>query len=396
MNQHKRLTFKIADGVNDYEPEVISDKLQFLQVNNLDARLARLITSKGYSLFQNLSLAAGDVVTGFGYYTLSSRQYSNFYAFTKTKIFWLNFETELFDTTPIHTFAVPSSSPPVVIPWYDSMYVTNQSWPYVQIRYKTVTAVPDAPKARYGIVANSHAMLGNVSDVTTKGLARVRWSDLDAPESFILDPLQSEADFFDLEPGSLQITGMSYQRGSPIIYTQNDLWAASYRGFPESFKFEPIIPGLGNLFHDAVIRNKDVDYFISSDNIYELNGFQPVQIGDAIFKRFINDVKISSDTSVKGYLDSRKDQVFWVYTANDDSIKSIVYNYKEKKWTERDAQDITAWYDTPRVSFRGFKVINAYSALPADKINSASDLIDDPDAGFPMVIPQLVGTRVDI
>ena len=392
MSQHARKTFKLADGINVYDPEVVSDTLQFLELYNIDARLGRLITSKGYSLFQDLTLDEGEKVIGFGYYTLSNRQFTNFYCFTSKHIFWFDFEAGAFQDTPIYTFAVECFTPPVILPWYDSMYVTNQRWPYVFIKHKTVTVVTSALKARYGLVANSHVMLGNVSDASTKALARVKWSDIDAPEDFELNPNESEADFFDLEPSSLQITGMSYQRGSPLIYSQNDLWAASYRGFPESFKFEPIIPGLGNIFHDAVIHNKDVDYFISADNIYELNGFQPTPIGDKIFKRFIDDVQITNDTSVRGYLDSRKDQVFWVYLDNDDNLRSIVYNYKERRWTERDAQDLSAWFDTPRVSFRGFKVINDYNAMPADKINDQSDLIDDPDAGFPLVLPQLAGT----
>lgn len=395
MSVHKSHPFVLREGIDAYGPEVSSDKLSFAQLRSVEPRLARLFAARGYEIFNDIGLSAGDRITGFGYYTLSNRQFSNVYAFSRTSIYWFDFEAGAFSATAIYTSFPASDDPPVVIPWFDCMYVTKFGGKYVKVERTVTTEIAGAPSGRYGILANSHAMLANVTENMSASLARIRWSDLDAPESFILNPLESEADFFDLEATSQEITGLSYQRGSPLAYSISDVWIGSYLGFPASFRWEPLFPGLGNIFHNAVVRNKEVDYFIGADNIYAINGLQVNPIGDEIFERFINDVKIVARTSVRGYIDTRKTQVFWVYTNNDDELWSIVYNYKEAKWSERDPQDISAWFDTPRVMFRGYNVIDDYDSVSDDIIDDQSELIDDPDAGFPLRLPQLSGGLSD-
>lgn len=390
MTTHIPRQFKLVEGVDAYNPDVVQDVLTFVYLNNVDPRLGRLWASKGYASFQNLALSAGDKIISFGYYQLPSRQFNDFYAFSKTKVFWFDFSTGLFNTTPIYTGFYSSDDPYVLIPWYGALYVTKPFSPYVKLEHKTVTVISNELSARYGILANSHAYFGSVNDGVTNHLGRVRWSDLDDPESIAFDAQTSEADFFDLEPDSRQITGLSYQRGSPLVYAENNIWAGTSVGFPGGFRHDPLFPGIGNIFHNAVVRNKEVDFFIAQDNIYALNGLQLEPIGDSIFDRFIASVKIVSDTSVRGYIDSRKDQVFWVYTKTDDSMWSIVFNYKEKKWSERDPQSLTGWIDSPRVALRGYDAIDDIATV----IDDVATMIDDPAAGYPVVLPQLGGTSL--
>lgn len=381
--KEQKLLYALNAGVDTYNPPIVGTALQFVNLLDLEPRLNRLFTSRGFSQFQDLS----DPILGFGHYSLSNYRFSNFYAFSKTSIYRFDFSAEEFDETPIYSGFPSTNDPYVVLPWYNCLYVTKPGAKYVKVAAKTATEVADAPSARYGIIANSHAYLGNISDQSSRNFLQLRWSDLDAPESFDYDPEQSEADFFDLEPPSFEITGISYQRGSPLAYTESVIWIGQYDGFPGSFSHRPLFPGLGSIFHNSVVSFKEIDYFIGPDNIYRLNGFQVESIGDQIWERFINDVKIESTTIVPGYINARKDQVFWVYKRNDDSFHSIVYNYKENKWSERDPQQLTAWIDTPRVIFRGFDVIDDIS----DTINDVDDLIDDPNAGYPLVLPQLAG-----
>lgn len=390
MTSHVPRQFRLTEGVDAYNPDVIEKDLVFAYLNNVDPRLGRLWASKGYASFQNLALSGSDRIISFGSYQLASRQYNDLYAFSRTKVFWFNFSTGLFDTTPIYTSFYSSDDPYVLIPWYGALYVTKPLSPYVRLQHKTATVISNALSARYGLLANSHAYFASVNDGVTNHLGRIRWSDLDDPESIEFDAQSSEADFFDLEPDSRQITGVSYQRGTPLVYAENNIWGGTPIGFPGGFRHDPLFPGIGNIFHNAVIRNKEVDFFIAQDNIYALNGLQLEPIGDAIYDRFINSVKISSDTSVRGYIDSRKDQVFWVYTKTDDSLWSIVYNYKEKKWSERDPQSLTAWWDSPRVAMRGYDAIDDIATL----IDNVATMIDDPAGGYPVVLPQLGGTSL--
>lgn len=400
MSTHVNKQFRTADGVNAYDPELVASELVFFYLTNVEPRLGRLFSSRGYTQFQSLAavLAGGDELVGLAFYQLSTRSYANLYVFSKTSVYWFDFSTAQFNVTPIYTGFVSSLEPYVFLPWYDALYVTKLFSPYVRLERKTATVVEGAPSGRYGIVANSHAYLAGVHDGITSQLAQVRWSDLDAPDSFGFDAQASEADFFDLESDSMEITGLSYQRSSTIVYTPNTIWAGSYVGFPGGFRHDPIFPGLGAIFHDCVVRSKEVDYFIGPDNIYMLNGLQPVPIGDKIFERFIADVSVepsggASTVSVRGYLDPRKNHVFWVYPSIAHAgMWSIVYNYQEQKWSERSPQDIRGWLNSPRTALRGYDAIDDVSTI----INSASALIDNPLDGYPVVLPQLTacGTKV--
>lgn len=386
MNTHIGKQFVLDGGIDAYGPSLASDQLKFLYLDNLEPRFARLMATKGYELFQNLIVEIGESVIAFGYYQLSNRQFCNFYAFTETSIYWFDFATGLFNPTPIYTGFKFNLHRYVILPWFDCMYVTKFNDVYVKVERKTVTEI-DGPSARYGIIANSHAYLAGVGDRVTNQLARLRWSDLDDPESWDINPAESEADLFDLEPDSRQATGLSYQRGSPITYTENQIWIGRSVGFPGGFRHEPLFTGIGNIFHDSVVRNKEVDYFIGQDNFYELNGLQLVPIGDQVYERFRKQVRVTSNTSVPGYADSVRGQVFWNYTKNDGTEWSIVYNYIEKKWSERNSQGIEFFFDSPRGALRGYLTINETTSI----IDETDDLIDDPEAGFPFVFPQLVG-----
>jgi hypothetical protein len=393
---HEPLQFPLAQGLDLYSPALVGRDLQFVTLDNLEPRLNRIMATKGFSLRQAIAgMSATDRIIDFGYYSLNNRRFVNFYAFSKTRVYRYNFDTGAFITTPIYSGFYDSEVPYVILPWYDALYVTKPNSPLVKIQRDTVTVVANGFHARYGIIANSHLYFGSIGDSFDDYLARLRWSDLDAPENLVIDPNESEADLFDLEPDSGEITGISYQRGTPVVYTYDCLWAGRPIGFPGGFRHEPLIPGIGNIYHGGVIRNKELDFFIGKDNFYALNGLQVVPIGDLIWEYFVETISKDDSVTVRGFIDSRKFQVFWVYPDTDGNKRSVVYNYKEKKWSTRDSQNLTAFFDSPRTALRGYKVIDDYDQLPADLIDTASDLIDDPDAGFPEVLPQLAGTLDD-
>lgn len=385
MSIHAGTIYPLNQGVDLYNPPIASKELAFVQLLNIEPRLGRLFTSRGYGVFQDI--ASIDTIVGFGYYTLPNFNFANLYMFTSTSIYRYDFENEQFFDTPIYTSFPASLDRYVTFQWYDALYVTKPNAKYVKIQQAIVTEIAGAPFGRYGIVANSHVYMGNVGGISSRTFTRLQWSDLDAPELWELTPATSEADFYDLEPTNAYITGVSYQRGQPLVYSPTAITVGTPIGLPGGFRHDPLFPGLGSIFHYSVVQNKEIDYFIGPDNIYALNGFQPIEIGSPIWEWFIADVKIVDDTCVYGYVDSRKKQVFWVYTANDNAIRSIVFNYLENKWSVRDAQDLTAWFDSPRITFRGFQTIDEIDTI----IDTDASIIDDPDAGFPVIVPQLTG-----
>src|SRR5690606_13218796 len=88
----------------------------------------------------------------------------------------------------------------VILPWYDGLYVTKPHGKLIKIQHKTFKEIPKGPYAKYGIVANSHLYFANTGTNVSRSFTRVRWSDLDGPDLWDLDPESSEADFFDIEP----------------------------------------------------------------------------------------------------------------------------------------------------------------------------------------------------
>lgn len=382
--------FQLGGGVDKYNFPINSTTLSLLSLTNVEGRLGHLITSQGYALFQNLTLVGGDFITGFGFYQLANRQYYNFYAFTTTSVYAFDFSTGQFNPVPVFTGFSGSSDSYVILPWFGALYVTKLGNPYVKLVGKTFSIIPNAPWARYGIIAQNHVYLGGYSDELSgqNQLGGIRWGDLDAPESFVFNPSNSEADFILLDPDAGEITGVSFQRGQPIVYSRNNIEIGNYIGFPGGFQHQPLFPGLGNIFHDAVVRAKEIDYFIGEDNFYMLNGLQASAIGDNIFEFFINDVVKTPNTSVRGYLDTKKYQVFWVYpSVSRGGLWSVVYNYKEQVWCDRDPQGLTAWLNSPRTALQGFETIDEATQI----INTDSTIINN-DGIFPVLLPQFVGT----
>lgn len=390
--------FTLSGGVDRYDYPINSITLSLLTLTNVEGRLNHLLATKGYSLFETLALVGGDQIMGFGFYQLPNRQYHNFYAFTQTSVYKFNFSTGQFDTVPIFSGFPNTSDPYVILPWFGALYVTKLGAPYVKLTGKIATIVPDdqtggvIPWARYGIIAQNHVYLGGFFDGYQNQLGGIRWGDLDDPESFAFNSLASEADFFLLDPDAGEITGVSYQRGQPIVYSRNNIEIGNYIGFPGGFQHQPLFPGLGNIFHNAVVRLKEIDYFIGADNFYILNGLQTTAIGDNIFEFFINDVVNTIGTSVRGFSDTKKYQVFWVYNSiSHGGLWSVVYNYKEQVWCDRDPQGLTGWLDTPRPALQGFSVINDATQV----INTDATIINN-DGVFPVTLAQFIGAGVKI
>ena len=254
--------FPVNGGIQTYEPALSGKDLVFANLYNLEPRRQRLYVSTLLEDFSGDLAAVNDYVVGFGYYFVTGSQFANLYAVTKKAIYWFDFAAGTFQSAAIYTYAAESAVPPSFLADRDCLYVVRYEQPVVKLSYKSATVISTMPQARYGIVFNSHAFLANIGSVGGANLTKVQWSDLEVFEDFVVDPTQSEADFFELEPGLSEITGLSLQRGSGVIYATNAIWIATYEGFPGSFRLQPLFTGIGNIYHHAVVRAKELDYFI--------------------------------------------------------------------------------------------------------------------------------------
>ena len=379
-------TFPLNQSVDTYNPDITDQGLAFSRLKNIQPRLGRYMLPNGLELVQILG---DEPIIAFAHYTQPVDKYSSLYAITLTSIYFFDFSTGEFDETPIYTGFPEMDSPVMVVPWYDTVYVSKAQGKLIKLQANVAVEVENAPGARYGLSSNSHLMLAYLSDVTSEQPTTVRWSDLYLPESFEITS-DSEADLFELEPSDEEITGLSYQRGVNILYTRNSIWLARYYPLPTGYKFEPLFTGIGNIYHGAQLRIKEVDIFIGEDNFYMIDGLQLTAIGDRIWEFFNSTIdKENSNIVIRAILDTSRNEAYWIYPHVDGGTWSVVYNYKEDKWSDRDPLGVKAVLFL-KFPLRGFLVIDDIG----DTIDDVADMIDGDWQYFGFNFTDLVGAGI--
>lgn len=377
MSKFDEQIFRLDRGVDVYNPDVTQAELMFSRLRNLQPYRGRLVTARGFT--EAVQTLSGSVLV-FAFSTEPYSLYSSLFAITTTGIYTYDFVNDVFNTTAIYTW--PSGSPPVaVVSWYDRVYATKKGAGLIRLIGDVATVVPDAPGGRYLALSNSHLMVANLASGNQNYPNRVRWSDLYLPENFAVAE-DSEADYFELEPGDGEITGLSYQRGNNLIYTRVSVWIARYNALPIGYKFDTLYTDVGCNFHGGHVSVRERDYFIGVDNIYMIDGLQLVEIGDEIWKFFKEDCITNAST---GYLitrvDKEKHSIAWIYDKAGGVKWSIVYNYKERKWSDRDPMDVFASLYLP-YQLRGFIPIDDVVTNFDDPPNTTNMI--DGDWQFPL------------
>ena len=319
-----------------------------------------------------------ETVRMFGSYIQPYEQYSDLYAICDTKVFKYDFVTGTFIQSVLYTFN-SGNFPYCGVSWYDKFYISKRGAGLVRLKGNTATKIDGAPGARYMIVANSHLMMANLFSKSSAAPNQIQWSDLYDPENYDISDA-SEADFFELEPGDGEITGLTAQRSGQNIYTANSIWQGIYSN--GSFRFAVLYRGIGNAYHGGVIQVKDKDYFVDAEGFHCLDGQQVDNIGDETWKFFKATLKDNGPKTVlTPIVNIFTYELAWVYDHVDGYRWSVVYNYKEDKWSDRDPQDIyCSFFST--FPLRGFIPIDSILTI----INADTDIIDG-DWQFPGSAP---------
>lgn len=337
---HEETLFKINVGVDTYNADIaVGNSLQFKRLKNVQPFSGRLVTPAGLTLKQQLALLTP--ILGFVYYSEPISQTAHLFAVSTTKVYVFSFITGEFETAPVFNTLVNTLDIPCWTAWLDSAYMSKRNAGLLKMQNRSVTVVPNAPSGRYMIIADGHLMLLNtVSADGSSHPVRVQYSDLYEPEDWVVGPA-SEADAFELSPNDGEGTGLSYQRNMVMVYTRNRIWTARYtKGSEEvlgKFLFEVLYGSVGNVYHGALISVKEVDYFIGRDNFYSLDGSQLQEIGDPIWSFFKETLfNTNFQKSVTALADLTKHEISWTYDHVDGYRWSVVFNYKENKWSDRD------------------------------------------------------------
>lgn len=278
-----------------------------------------------------------ETVRMFGYFIQPYEQYSDMYAITDTEVFQYDFAADTFHVGSIYKFNV-GNFPYCGVSWYDKFYVSKRGAGLVRLKGNSATKIAGAPGGRYMIVANSHLMLANLFSKSSAAPNQIQWSDLYAPEDFVISSA-SEADFFELEPGDGEITGLTAQRSGQNVYTPNSIWQGVYSN--GAFRFAVLYRGIGNIFHGGVVQVKGVDYFVDQASFFKLDGQQVQDIGDPIWKFFQETmINLGPKSILSTVVNVGTNEIAWVYDHKDGFRWSVVYNYKEDKWSDKDPQDV--------------------------------------------------------
>ena len=357
MRTFVEVPFYLINGVDTYNPPLSGAELKFSRLKNFQPRRNRLSTVNGFEPQSTLNATGG--ILAIGSYTEPIEQISSLYAFSKTSVYVYNFLSNTFTAAPIYTDFNNDDERYVLIPWYDKLYATKLNSDTISLSAGAATVYSSIPAGRYGVCSNSHLMFANISTPGGKFPSRVQWSDLYNPTNFVIDT-DSEADYFDLEESDGECTGLSYQRGNTLVYSRSNIWIASYSN--GKYNFDVLYSGIGNVYHHAQVRVKEIDFFIGEDGIYTVDGLQLKSVGDPIWAFFSGDVANDWTLPVVGTVDAAHYEVFWTYTNKSGTKWQIVYNFKEDKWSDRDPQGEVCRYRFTK-PVRGFQTIDSFSTM---------------------------------
>lgn len=382
MNAKKEVIFTFTEGVDTKTPELVSAEFKLSRLENFMPVFSRIRTLFAHEEFLPLT---GEKVRALSFSFNLGFKTLNFYAITNGKVYRLEIGEGLVPSfNQIGTFTWTRDTTVSWASWDETIggtvYFTRDGTYLQKIQSGVVSEVAatwndgfDDLKlsAHYCAIVQNRLVLANIKTSADQFYSRrVQWSDLYNPEDFEV-VRGKEADFFDLESGNLEVTGLFNHRGYMTIFSRNSIWRASYLGYPKIFQFEPIYSDFGNIYHKAALSVKEVIYFIGDDNFYALDGFTPVPIGDEVWNVWKEVLANTTDDEIPAFADVFNNEVFWKFLRKGDSRYEdyrsadhywlIVFNYKERRWSFRSPDGIEALYSN-RYPLRSFQFIDQFHA----------------------------------
>jgi len=382
QSSFKELPFKLNVGMDSYDTGIAEQTLKLQELKNLYPKDNRLFTQRKQKLFQTITDNDPRRIVSFAYYVLDDQPVISLYALGMDHLYQWNTEDQTFNLMTAtgggtYTNDIRTYDPFASMQWEGVVYVTRLRQEILKLQNNivydnidtTVAADTHNLTARYMINAAGHMMLGYTNEGDLNQAVKIRWSDLNAPEDFrSTSLLGGESDSFEFPAENGFISGLTSQRGFTNVYLFNSIWRGRYTpgrtisGVLAPFTFDELFPGLGAVYHYSVAQVKDVDYFIGQDNVYKLDGLNPVEIGDEIWNFFESSHNnLAFGDSVYAHVNERDNEISWLYATNivGKTYWSIVYNYKEQKWSNRDPQNMFSAF-RPSITLKSFYVIDDF------------------------------------
>lgn len=181
--------------------------------------------------------------------------------------------------------------------------------------------IPTAPPFNGGIFISTTLQIlfcWGSSQQRSIGIERdpmlIRWSDLGDYTVFIAKTT-NQAGSFRIPIGSTIRGGMAVSNQS-LFWTDLDLWAANYAGFPLVFGFNKIGAGAGAISSHAMQQLRNGVYWMGPTNFYAYNASGvsviPCPVWDAIFQN----INTTYSANVRAMPNTGFNEVGWLYPSS--------------------------------------------------------------------------------
>ena len=193
--------------------------------------------------------------------------------------------------------------------------------------------------ARQCAIVRSQLFIGDVSDNDGYTPNRIRWSALNDPSDFAVSPT-TLSDFQDLKAstGKIQrVFGGEYG----LIFTERDVWRASWAGSPVAWQIEKTISDVGLFAPGGAVQWGNEVYFVTEDGFFSTSGSRLTPIGSRKINRtFLDNLKFEDVQRVTAAPFIGEQTIVWAYPTTASSSgtpnKLLMYNYANDTWAEGD------------------------------------------------------------
>jgi len=191
-------------------------------------------------------------------------------------------------------------------------------------------AISNAPSATGVLVTSDRIMMALGADGDPRNVA---WSDQE-DNTVWTDTVTNYAGSFPLQTSG-KIVCAKRINGGNLIFTDVDVWLASFVGQPLVYGFEKRGDGCGVISQGCVVVTDAATFWMGRNGFYSYNGFTtPVacEVQDYVF----SDINLTQASKVTAFHNSSFGEVWWFYcSANATEIdRCVVYNYRENHWNK--------------------------------------------------------------
>lgn len=197
------------------------------------------------------------------------------------------------------------------------------------------------PHARSFVVTPDRFIMvfGSTQDGTTENGSsrRVAWCDQENPGAWDYSNVASQAGFYDLEPASPIVCGISSRLGI-LLWTAKKVYGSKFLGLPYVYNFTELADGTTPWSPQSMVTTSSLSLWMSEQGVFSYDGTSILPIACMIRPWVDDDIDpiLVREFSFAAHL-MEFNEWWWFFPQlinNGKNTRAIVYNYKEGWWTQ--------------------------------------------------------------